>query len=451
MKITVIGAAGVRTPLLVHGLATASDSVKLEELAFWDTDQERLKVMGQVADAMGKRSGLRAGIKTFSAPEDALDGADYVISSIRAGGIDARVKDETIALAHGLVGQETVGAGGFACAMRNLAIMLEYAKLIERIAPRATVINFTNPVGIISQGLLNHSHVKLFGVCDTPLETFEAIAHALDRNPFKLHFDYLGLNHLGWVRSIRDQAGMELLPEVLASPDTIQKCYRHGLFPTEFIQKLGLLPTEYLYFYYFPEAAYENTERSGQSRGQAIAGMNLRLFQKLAQAPESQLVDIYENYLRERNASYFSIEATAGQKQRESQELYSEFSGYERIAVLVLQALSADKPSLIPLTVRNGGALSDLDANDAVELPCEVSSKGVYVPPVGHAPEATRALLLRVKEYERLTVRAATEHSREAAVAALEKNPLVGRREIAQQVLAEYVKAFGQQMNLQAA
>ena len=451
MKITVIGAAGVRTPLLVHGLATAGDSVKLEELAFWDTDQERLKVMGRVADAMGKRSGLRAHIKTSSSPEDALEGADYVITSIRAGGIDARVKDETIALAHGLVGQETVGAGGFACAMRNLAIMIEYAKLIERVAPRATVINFTNPVGIISQGLLNHSHIKLLGVCDTPLETFEAIAHALGRNPFELHFDYLGLNHLGWVRSIRDQAGVELLPEVLASPETIQKCYRHGLFPSEFIQKLGLLPTEYLYFYYFPEAAYKNTERSGQSRGQAIAGMNVRLFQKLAQSPESQLVDIYENYLRERNASYFSIEATAGQKQRENQELYSEFSGYERIAVLVLQALSAEKPSLIPLTVRNGSALVDLDANDAVELPCLVSSKGVNVPPVGHAPEAVRALLLQVKEYERLTVRAATEHSREAALAALEKNPLVGRREIAQQVLAEYVKAFGRQMNLQAA
>ena len=451
MKITVIGAAGVRTPLLVHGLATAGDSVKLEELVFWDTDQERLKVMGKVADAMGKRSGLRARTRISSSPVDALQGADYVITSIRAGGIDARVKDETIALAHGLVGQETVGAGGFACAMRNLAIMIEYAKLIERVAPGATVINFTNPVGIISQGLLNHSHVKLLGVCDTPLETFEAIAHALGRNPFELHFDYLGLNHLGWVRSIRDQAGVELLPEVLASPEIIQKCYRHGLFPSEFIQKLGLLPTEYLYFYYFPEAAYKNTERSGQSRGQAIAEMNVRLFQKLAPAPESQLVDIYESYLRERNASYFSIEATAGEKRRENQELYSEFSGYERIAVLVLRALNADRPSLIPLTVRNGSALADLEANDAVELPCHVSSKGVAVPAVGHAPEAVRALLLQVKEYERLTVRAATEHSREAALAALEKNPLVGRREIAQQVLAEYVKAFGQQMNLQAA
>jgi len=451
VKITLIGAAGVRTPLLVHGLSGLDANIHLDELALWDTDPIRLKTMKRVAEAIGKRSGFRAQLKAYSQPEAALEGADYVISSIRVGGIDARVKDETIALAHGLVGQETVGAGGFACAMRNLATMLDYAHLIERVAPRATVINFTNPVGIISQGLLNHSAVNVIGVCDTPLETFEAIAKALDRSPFGLHFDYLGLNHLGWVRSIRDERGTELLPKVLASPEIIQKCYRHGLFPTDFIQKLGLLPTEYLYFYYFPKAAYQNTKQSGQSRGQAIEAMNTRLAQKLALAPDSQLVEIYEDYLRERNASYFSIEATAGERRRENQELYSEFSGYEKIALLVLQALHAETPSLIPLTVRNGTALEDLAPNDAVELPCQVSSHGVAVPPVGHAPEAVRSLLLQVKEYERLTVRASVEHSRELALAALEKNPLVGRPEVAQQVLTEYVRVFGGQMKLQAA
>jgi 6-phospho-beta-glucosidase len=222
MKITLIGAAGVRTPLLVHGLAGLRGRVQLDELAFWDTDPERLKTMKRVAEAMGKRSELRAHLKAYSNPEHALEGADYVITSIRVGGINARVKDETIALAHGLVGQETVGAGGFACAMRNLGVMLEYARLIERVAPRATIINFTNPVGIISQGLLNHSGVNVIGVCDTPLETFEAIARALDRSPFGLHFDYLGLNHLGWVRSIRDERDAELLPKVLSSPEIIQ-------------------------------------------------------------------------------------------------------------------------------------------------------------------------------------------------------------------------------------
>jgi 6-phospho-beta-glucosidase len=319
------------------------------------------------------------------------------------------------------------------------------------VAPRATIINFTNPVGIISQGLLNHSGVNVIGVCDTPLETFEAIAHALDRTPFGLHFDYLGLNHLGWVRSIRDERDAELLPKVLSSPEIIQKCYRHRLFPAKFIQQLGLLPTEYLYFYYFPQAAYKNTKQSGQSRGQAITAMNTRLFQTLAQAPESKLIEIYEHYLRERNASYFSIEATAGEGRKENQELYSEFSGYERIALLVLQALQAETPSLIPLTVRNGRALEDLDADDAVELPCQVSSRGVQVAAVGRAPEAVRPLLLQVKEYERLAVRASVEHSREMAIAALEKNPLVGTREVAEQVLAEYLRAFGQQMKLQAA
>lgn len=451
MKITLIGAAGVRTPLLVHGLAGLGDNVRLDELALWDIAPERVKIIKRVAESMGKRRGLRARLAAYSDPERALEGADYVITSIRVGGIDARVKDENIALAHGLVGQETVGAGGFACAMRNLSAMLEYAHLIERVAPRATVINFTNPVGIISQGLLNHTGVSLIGVCDTPLETFEAIGHALNRSPFGLRFDYLGLNHLGWVRSIRDEKDTELLPKVLSSPEIIQRCYRRGLFPSEFIQQLRLLPTEYLYFYYFPEKAYESTKQSGQSRGQAIVAMNMRLFQKLAQAPESKLIEIYEDYLRERNASYFSIEASGGEWRKENQELYSEFSGYERIALLVLQALHAESPSVIPLTIRNGGALQDLELGDAVELPCEVSSHGVHARGVGRAPEAVRPLLLQVKEYERLTVRACVERSRELALAALEKNPLVGGPDVARQLLAEYLRAFGQQMRLQAA
>ncbi|MBZ5549046.1 MAG: 6-phospho-beta-glucosidase [Acidobacteriia bacterium] len=451
MKITLIGAAGVRTPLLVHGLASARENMRLEELSFWDIDRERLSIMGRVAEAMARRGGLTARLKTVPDLDKALEGADYVITSIRVGGIDARVKDETIALAHGLVGQETVGAGGFACAMRNLAAMLEYARRIERVAPKATVINFTNPVGIISQAILNHSGVRILGVCDTPLETFESIAKALDRNPFELTFDYLGLNHLGWVRSIRDAQATELLPRILASPDLIRKCYRHELFPVEFIQKLALLPTEYLYFYYFPKTAYENLQRSGKSRGQAVAAMNAKLLEKLARASDKDLIEIYENYLRERNASYFSIEATAGEKRKDNQELYSEFSGYERIALLLLEALRSERPRLIPLTVRNLNSLEDLDSNDAVELPCQVSSSGVQVLPVGRAPEAVLPLLLRVKEYERLTVRAAVEHSRESALAALVKNPLVARPEVAREVLAEYIGAFGAQMKLQAA
>ena len=451
MKITLIGAAGVRTPLLVHGLAEAGRGITVDEVALWDIDHERLVSMRRVAEAMARRSGLGAHLQLYSDPESALEGAEYVITSLRAGGIEARVKDETIDLAHGLVGQETVGAGGFACAMRNLAAMLEYARLIERVAPKSTVINFTNPVGIISQGILNHSAVRILGVCYTPLETFESIAKALELNPFELKFDYIGLNHLGWVRSIRDAQNNELLPTVLSTPELIRKCYRHELFPVQFIQQLRLLPTEYLYFYYFPQVAYDNTQRSGKSRGQAVAALNEQLFANLRPASDAKLIDIYEDYLRERNASYFSIEATAGTRRKQRQELYSEFSGYERIALVVLQALHSERPRLIPLTVRNRKSLADLDFNDAVELLCQVSSSGVEVPSVGHAPEAVRSLLLDVKEYERLTVRASVECSRDAALAALIKNPLVARPDVARLVLAEYIEAFGPQMKLPAA
>lgn len=448
MKVAIIGAAGVRTPLLIYGLSEVSRTVPISEVAFWDIDSARLAAMGKVSRAMAKRSQLPASLDVCSTPERALEGANYVITSVRAGGIEARVKDEAIALAHGLVGQETVGAGGFACAMRNLTVMLEYARLVERIAPKAIVVNFTNPVGIISQGLLNHTGINILGVCDTPLETFESIASALGRNPFELHFDYLGLNHLGWVRSVRTETGEDLLPTILASPDLIQKCYRHALFPPQFIQKLGLLPTEYLYFYYFPETAYQNTKRTGQSRGEAISKMNRELFQHLSDAPESKLIEIYENYLRERNASYFSIEATAGTLRKQGQQLYSQFSGYERIATMVLQALNARSPTSIPLTVRNNGALEDLEPNDAVELPCAVSSAGVTPRQVGRAPQAVKDLLLEVKEYERLTVEAAVKHSEAVAVTALIKNPLVGRERAATEVLSEYVQTFGTQMGL---
>ncbi|HWC18023.1 MAG TPA: hypothetical protein VG498_13470 [Terriglobales bacterium] len=451
MKIAIIGGAGVRTPLLIHGLAEAGSQLRIEELALWDIDSERLKAMGRVSEEMALRTGVTAKLKVYFTAEEAVADANYVITSVRAGGIEARVKDETIALAHGLVGQETVGAGGFACAMRNLAVMLEYARLIERVAPKATVVNFTNPVGIISQGLLNHSSIKIVGVCDTPLETFESIATALGRNPFDLEFDYLGLNHLGWVRGVRDDRGVDLLPQILSSAALIQKCYRHGLFPPAFIQRLGFLPTEYLYFYYFPDVAYQNTKRSGQSRGQAIAEMNSELFRDLAQTPESQLIEVYENYLRRRNASYFSIEASGGKLQKTGQVLYSEFSGYERIATLVLQAHHSDTPRTIPLTVRNNGALTDLDANDAVELPCDVSSAGIKPRKVGNAPSAVRPLLLQVKEYERLTVAACVNHSRDSALNALERNPLVGNPDLAREVLADYLAVFGDQMRLHAA
>lgn len=449
MKIGVIGGAGVRSPLLTYGLAEIAGRSGLDTVMLFDVDADRVRTITRVARAMALRGGMTARVESTTRVEEAIEGADIIITSIRAGGIAARIRDEAIPLTHGLVGQETVGAGGFACAMRNLLPMLEYGRLVAKRAPDAFLVNFTNPVGILSQALLNHTGARVLGVCDTPLETFEGIAKALGRNPFELKFDYFGLNHLGWIRAVRDREGKDLLPDLLGSPEMIQRCYRHGLFPPEFIVKLGLLPTEYLYFYYFPQRAVANTKQSGKSRAQAIEELNTRLFAKLADTDDSSLVEVYEDYLRERNASYFSIETTAGTQRDDARELYSQFSGYERIAVLLIEALLSETPRTIPLTVRNGGALPDLENHDSAELPCEVSSAGVRPLPCAPAPESVRSLLLTIKEYERLTVQAAINGEYDTALAALEKNPLVADRNLAREILKEFTEAFGKMMGLE--
>lgn len=457
MKIAVIGAAGVRTPLLIRGLAEAAEALRIEEIHLYDPDRERLGIMSHVARAMAADQGLTARLPVAESAAAAIEGASYLITSIRAGGIEARARDEQIALAHGLVGQETVGAGGCAGALRNLKAMTGYARLAQTRAPEATIINFTNPVGIVSQALLQMG-ARILGVCDTPLETFEQIAHALERNPFELWFDYLGLNHLGWIRAIREGGplGADLLPELMRSPERLRHCYRHELFPPEFLQRLGVLPTEYLYFYYFAAHARENTKSSHTSRGVAIETLNEDLFRRLPAAQEGQVLGIYEDYLRRRNASYFSIEATGG-KRLEDRPLYSAFSGYERIAVLLLTALASDTGKMVPLTVRNdagkagGGspALSDLEPTDSVELPCQVSRSGIEPARPGAAPEAVKELLVQVKRYERLVARAALTGERRLAVEALAVNPLVGPGK-AGPVFEDYEAAFGPALGLNA-
>ncbi len=239
MKITLIGAAGVRTPLLVHGLAGLGAAAHLDELALWDTDPDRLTAMKRVAEAMAKRRGLGARLKAYSDPEAALQGANYVISSIRVGGIAARVKDETIALAHGLVGQETVGAGGFACAMRNLATMLDYARMIDRVAPTGDAHQFhesrgnyfarsSESFGSERNRRLRHA-ARNFRI-DRPRARSQSIRSALRLS----RPESLGLGPLN-----PRQAQHRAAPQVLASPEIIREMLPPRAFPARIHSEIG--------------------------------------------------------------------------------------------------------------------------------------------------------------------------------------------------------------------
>jgi 6-phospho-beta-glucosidase len=416
MKIAVIGGASVRTPLLVNGL-TESD-LPIEEIGLFDIDQDRLSLVSSVA------AGFARCVRPYADAAACVSGASFVILSIRVGGIAARARDEAIAVEHGIVGQETVGPGGFAMAMRNAPHAVAYARLIEREASRAWIINFTNPVGIVTQAMTSAAGGRVIGICDTPTELFESVAHALGVESARCHFDYFGLNHLGWLREVYCD-GEPQLHRLWQDPERLTRVYRTALFDTTLLRSLKLLPTEYLFYYYSPRAALENIRTAGRTRGRAIAFLNDELFRDLAVGGADRR-HVYARYLQARDAGYLGIESGASRAAPIARGVSAHpTTGYDAIAVSVVRAIHFGANAVIPLNVPNRGALREVDDSDVVEVPCVVNSNGAHPLIVGAVPDRVRDLLLRVKEYERLTVEAAASRSIEAARRALARNPLV--------------------------
>jgi 6-phospho-beta-glucosidase len=418
MKIAVIGGAGVRTPLLVGGL-TGSD-LPIDEIALYDVDQERLSTIGGVAARMASQ-----GRVVLSASlDDCVTGADFVFTSIRVGGLAHRVRDETIALSHGIVGQETIGPAGFAMAARTIPHMVRYARAIARAAPGAWIINFTNPVGMVTEAMRTVTS-RVVGICDTPTELFEEVAQALDLQSDRSFFDYFGLNHLGWIREVYSD-GVPQLRRLWHDRERLQSLYKVPLFDPPYLRDLELLPTEYVYYYEAPRRALDNMRRAGQTRGQAIAELTDVLFDALRNSSADR-VAIYKSYIFARSASYMQIES--GEAPAAARvAAASQVSGYDKIALSVVRAIHFNLDAIVPLSVENRGNIPSLMDRDVVEVPCVVNANGARPLHVGRVPDRVQPLLGRVKEYERLTVRAVLAQSVDAAREALANNPLVPDR-----------------------
>src|SRR5512133_3438659 len=260
LKIALLGGAGTRVPLVVSGLLRSRNELPCDELALWDPDRERQAAIAGVGQAMVHRAGATLKISTANSAETAVSGADFILCSIRVGGTVGRVADERIALSHGLLGQETIGAGGWAMALRSIPAVLEYARLAQRVAPHAWLLNFTNPVGIVLQALIAAGVERAIGICDTPREMFDNAARELGIASEGAFFDYFGLNHLGWVRRIL-VGGEDLVPRVLAQPERVAEIYHVPLFEAEYLGRTKLLPTEYVYFYLHADEAAAKLKR----------------------------------------------------------------------------------------------------------------------------------------------------------------------------------------------
>jgi len=259
-----VGGGGVRTPLVIHGLAHAAGELGVSELCLFDADRDRAEVIARIGREVVRNAGADFPITVCSQLEAAVEGAEFILSSIRVGGMPARARDERIAIEHGLAGQETTGPGGAAMALRTVPVALEHAHAIEKLAPDAWFINFTNPAGLITQALTQHTSLRVVGICDTPIELFHRIAASFGENPADMQFDYAGLNHLGWVRRVLLR-GRDVTEELLADDEKLRAVYPGNLFDPVLVRTLGLLPTEYLFFYYRQRTALANQLRAGAS------------------------------------------------------------------------------------------------------------------------------------------------------------------------------------------
>lgn len=451
-KVTLIGGGGARTPLLIHGLAQAQRILGIRELALYDVSRSNAELMATMGREIARANSAKFDITVPDSLEAAIEGARFVLSSIRVGGIDARARDERVIIDHGMTGQETTGPGGLAMALRTVPVALEHARLIERYAPDAWLINFTNPAGLITQALMTHTSVKVIGICDTPAELFHRTAWALGL-PFEdMEFHYSGLNHLGWVHRVM-LAGRDITEQLLGNHDALLRIYPVPLFDPDMIRTLGLIPSEYLFFTYAKTRACENQRAAGASRGEEIRTMNARLYQKLADEASAgrvaQAVQVYKDYLNQRNASYMQLEARAGSAFTEEKHDWNPFegaTGYHRIAIDVMTALCSDTPKQVVVNVRNHGAIEDVQPSDVVEVPCLINKDGPEPQNMGPLPDSVRGLTLSMKAYERMAVRAAVEHSLDLAKLALMVNPIVGEWAPSGDVLQALVQADPQHL-----
>ena len=435
MKLALIGGGGSRTPVLYHGLVERQDALRVSELVLHDTDAAALARIGRVLDGIDGRGDRRVPHRATTDLDDALDGAAFVLSAIRVGGFEGRVLDETIPLQHGVIGQETVGPGGFALALRNVPALAALAAAMAVRCPRAWLVNLSNPAGMVTQALAPLLDGRVVGVCDSPLALGRGVAAVLGLDVGALHLDYAGLNHLGWLRGVWHE-GRDVLPVLLDSPDakTVEEV---RLFGVDEVRAAGRIPNEYVYFYEHAAEAVANVRASGGPRGAFLLAQHRDLAARLdAAADPAEALAVYEDSLRTRNDTYMSVEA--GLERDPSDDVFASAGGYHEMALSVVAAIACDRPAVLIVNTPNRGAVAGLADDDVVEVPAVVRGAGVF-PLASRIDDADRPLVEQVKAYERATLAAIERRSVTAARAALATHPLVPDRAVADAIVDGYL------------
>jgi 6-phospho-beta-glucosidase len=410
MKLAVVGGGSTYTPELVAGLARERERLDLRELVLHDIDADRREVVGGLARRMLDAAGYTGSLSVTDDLDVALDRASFVLIQLRVGGQAARLSDETIPLACGCIGQETTGAGGLGKALRTVPVVLEIAERVRELAhDDAWIVDFTNPVGIVTRALLDHGH-RAVGLCNVAIGVQRHVARLLAVEPRRVLVDQVGLNHLTWVRAVHVD-GRDVLPELLR--DHGDELAAHAGQPRRVLEELGAIPSYYLRYFYFHDEVLDE-QRTGVPRAATVAEIErelLELYRDPALATTPKL-------LEQRGGAYYSEAATQ-----------------------LVASLAGGDGDVQVVDVRNNGTVAGLADDDVVELPARVEAGGpVPLPQAPLAPELL-GLAQHVAAYERLAVAAAISGDRTVVHKALLAHPLIGQVSMADELVTALLAA----------
>jgi 6-phospho-beta-glucosidase len=441
MKLTVIGGGGVRAVFLAKGVAARRKESGIDTLMLYDIDERRLATIVPLCRHAALAVDPLLEVRFTSDLDEAIDGAEAFITTVRVGGDHSRVLDESIAMKHKLLPQETTGIGGFCMAMRTIPVLRGYCERIRAVAPNAWIFNFANPAGLVTQAMTSAGFDRVVGICDTPSSTGLRIAQALSLPVEELRFQWVGLNHLSWIVEIA-RGGTSLLDGLLRDDLFLSRVPEIAIFDPGLIRMLGAIPNEYLYYFYYRERAIESILRSGTTRGAFIEANNDALFSELSridiEKDAARGLAIYRSFLTRRESSYMAIESSLGGQQ----EWAGEGAGYSKVVLDFLAAIGGEQEREMVLNVPNHGAVPFLEQDDVLEITCRVSAKGLTRVSPRSIPRHARVLMTAVKLYERLAIAAAARRSRALAIESLMAHPLVGSYPTACEVMEECLDAF---------
>lgn len=409
MRIGVIGAGSTYTPEFIEGLGEGRLGTPVEELVLMDIDAGRLAILGSLAERILRRVGWPGRVTLTTDRSAALDGVDICLLQYRIGGSAARLDDEAIPLSHGVLGQETVGPGGWASALRTIPPTLEIAEELARRSPAAWLLDFVNPVSVVSRALISAGH-RAVGLCNTAIGLQRAVAAHLNVGDERVEVESAGLNHCTWYREIRLD-GEPMLEKLIAQDvDALARIWK---WPAEMIRRERAVPSYYLRYYLEPEAVLAEQRQSG-IRGSEVAKIESNL---LAMYRDPKL-DTKPELLAERGGAFYSA-----------------------AALDLIAALAGGRPGRLIVNARNGGAIPDLPDDLVVEALANVDGSGakaIRVPPLG---QERVALIEQLDAFGRATIDAALSGSREKAIDALALNPIVPDRATAEVIGGALLKA----------